>query len=74
MPPNLNPNPSPNANCDRDRDLKRDPKELKADVDALVEELRSHGAQNDQILTDMEKMDSMETEANKADLARLKVR
>ncbi len=71
MPPNLNPSSNANHNCDRD--LYRDPKELKADVDALVEELRSHGAQNDQILTDMEKMNSMETEANKADLARLKV-
>jgi len=46
--------------------------ELKGDVDGLLGELRQLGADNEQIVSEMEEMEGMETEENRADLARLK--
>lgn len=46
--------------------------ELKADITALMGDLRKLGEDNESIVEEMEKMEGMETEDNKADLARLK--
>ena len=43
-----------------------------SDVQALLGELRTLGDDNETIVSEMEKMEGMETEDNKADLARLK--
>jgi len=46
--------------------------ELKADIDALMGDLRKLSDDNENIVTEMEHMEGLETDDNKADLARLK--